>query len=136
MFPSPEDTRAHKSSASRLRNEEIKLSRRASEIESPDELVSLILEIAGKRYRQGSRVISFKVLVPIQNFKTWAITTGLVSEDMDRLDRQTIRQQVTRIVRNNIKPQLARGTYLSIDSGIAGDQRLSFTMKFNVVKHP
>ncbi|MEO5499556.1 MAG: hypothetical protein ABIR46_03590 [Candidatus Saccharimonadales bacterium] len=135
MFPPPEHAGTHKSSASRRKNEEIKLSRRASEIMTPDELVSFIIEIADKKYCQGHRVITFSVIVPIQNFKTWAISTKIVSHDMDQLDRQTIRKEVTRIVRGNIKRQLMQGTYLTLDSGIAGDQRLSFKVRFNIVKH-
>lgn len=135
MFPSPEQTRTNKSSASRLRNKELELSRRASEIETPDELVDFVFEIAGKKYCQGNRVFSFEVVVPIENFKTWAITTKLVSSDLDQLDRQIIRKELTRIVRRNIKRQLTPGTYLVIDSGIAGDRRLSFKMKFSIMKH-
>ncbi len=136
MFPSAEDARVHRSSASRRKNQEVELSRRASEIKTPDELISFILEIAGMKYRQGNRSFSFKVMVPVENFKPWALSTKIVSNDMDQLDRLTIRAELKRIAKNKIRPQLARGTYLSIEAGSPGTQVLSFAIKCNIVKHP
>jgi hypothetical protein len=114
-FPTPEESKVHKSAATRRKKEQITLSRKVADTSTPEELVDLIMEIVRKHYRRGDKLIRFSVNIPVANFADWAQKSGVASKDMDQYDNTAIRQSLTRTTRLTIPELLKPGSIFRLE---------------------
>jgi hypothetical protein len=137
MFPTPQDTAAHRRARTRQERVDAKLEKRISEVTNPDELVDAILEITTLRYRQGKIKVQLSIGIPPENFTDWANNAKIISPDSDQLDRKHMQREITRLALDKLKRlkingELGQGVILRLVSGTASKQLLNFTVEISV----